>query len=277
MTAFSFQVLVGIYSGFYANWFALIIGSISFVFLFRCLKRSTKSNFITYPILVILLLLSHVYTWAMVAIVTFLFLLVMLRLKYYRRKNIILLLLIILSPVAIDAIRTAMTGSIGGISSSLQFAPQLTTRPGGGASSSVFAPQSSLAQLASFRSNILDTTEHYLGGLFGNFIILALGIYWLFKASRAEPYNIFIMIFLSIGIVPLLFSDWILQTRVFYNIPFQIPAAIGLYYIIRQRERQQRIKGIMTLVPICIWLIAISIVSVSNFYPVEPHHLIRIA
>jgi hypothetical protein len=274
MTVFSFQVLVGIYSGFYANWFALIIGSFSFVFLFRCLKRSTKSNFITYPILVILLLLSHVYTWAMVAIVTFLFLLVMLRVKIYPRKNIIVLLLIILSPVAIDAIRTAITGSIGGISSSLQFAPQLTTRPGGGGTSSVFAPQSSLAQLASFRSNILDTTEHYLGGLFGNFIILALGIYWLFRANRAEPYNVFIMIFLSIGIVPLLFSDWILQTRVFYNIPFQIPAAIGLYYIIRQprQQQQQVMKGIMTLVPICIWLIAISIVSVSNFYVVPPPH-----
>lgn len=278
MTAFSFQVLVGIYSGFYANWFGLIIGSFSFVFLFRCLKRSTKSNFIIYSILVILLLLSHVYTWAMVAIVTFVFLLVMLKVKYYRRKNIILLFLIILSPVAIDAIRTAITGSIGGISSGLQFAPELTTRPGGGGtSSSVYAPQSSLGQLASFRSNILDTTEHYLGGLFGNFIILALGIYWLFKASRSEPYNTFLMIFLSIGIVPLLFSDWILQTRVFYNIPFQIPAAIGLYYIIRQRQQQQMMKGIMTLIPICIWLVAISIVSLSNFYLVEPVHHIRIA
>jgi hypothetical protein len=77
------------------------------------------------------------------------------------------------------------------------------------------------------------------------------------------------MIFLSIGIVPLFFSDWILQTRVFYNIPFQIPAAIGLYYIMRQQ--QQMMKGIMTLVPICIWLIAISIVNVSNFYVVPPH------
>jgi hypothetical protein len=35
MTAMSFQVLNGIYSGIYANWFALIIGYFSFVFLFR--------------------------------------------------------------------------------------------------------------------------------------------------------------------------------------------------------------------------------------------------
>jgi hypothetical protein len=270
MTSLSFQVLVGIYSGFYANWFALIIGSFSFVFLFRFLKRPTKSNFIIYSILVILLLLTHVYTWSMVAVVTVLFLLVMLKLRYYRRKSVLLLLLVVLSPAIIDAARTAATGAVGGISSSLEFAPKLTTNPGGISPGLQFFPQSSLAQLASFRVRLLDTTEHFLGGLFGNFIILALGLYWLFRSKRAEPYNIFIMIFLSIGIVPLLFSDWVLQTRVLYNVPFQIPAAIALYYVLRQ----QQTKGLLTLLPICIWLIAISIVNVSNFYlvPPPPHH-----
>jgi hypothetical protein len=67
------------------------------------------------------------------------------------------------------------------------------------------------------------------------------------------------------------FSDWILQTRVFYNIPFpfQIPAASGLYYIIKQHPT----KGLMILLPICIWLIAVSIVDVSNFYRVIPHQI----
>jgi hypothetical protein len=267
MTAVSFQVLVGIYSGFYANWFALIIGYFSFVFLFKFLKRPSKLNFITYSILVILLLLFHVYTWAMVAAVTVLFLLVMLKFNYYRRKNIILLLLVVSSPGVVDAVRTVSTGSIGGISSSIQFASQLTPHTAGSSSGSQYAPQLGLEQIASFRANLLDTTEHFLGGLFGNFIILALGLYWLFRANRVEPYNIFIMIFLSIGIVPLFFSDWILQTRVFYNIPFQIPAAIGLYYIIKQHP----MKGMMILFPICIWLVAVSIVDVSNFYRVIPH------
>jgi len=267
MTAVSFQVLVGIYSGFYANWFALIIGYFSFVFLFKFLKKPSKLNFITYSILVTLLLLSHVYTWTMVAVVTSLFLLVMLKLNYYRRRNIILLLLVVSSPAIVDAVRTGITGSIGGISSSIQFASQLP-HTAGRSSGSQYAPQLSLEKFASFRANLLDTTEHFLGGLFGNFIILALGMYWLFRADRGEPYNIFIMIFLSLGIVPLFFSDWILQTRVFYNIPFQIPAAIALSYIIKQH----RMKGMIMLFPICIWLLSISIVDLSNFYPVMPHN-----
>ena len=268
ITAVSFQVLIGIYSGYYANWFALIIGYFSFVFLFKFLKRPNKLNFVTYSILVILLLLSHVYTWAMIAAVTVLFLLVMLKFNYYRRKNIVLLLLVILSPVAVDIIRTSITGSIGGVSSSLQYFSQLTPGRSGVSSPNLYAPLLSLGQFASFRDNLLDTTQHYLGGLFGNFIILALGFYWLLRANRVEPYNIFIIVFLSVGIVPLFFSDWILQTRVFYNIPFQIPAAIALTYIITQ----QQMKGKMILLPICIWLIAISIVELSNFYPVTPHH-----
>ena len=187
----------------------------------------------------------------MLVAVTALFLIVMLKLNYYgSRRNLILLLLVILSPVLIDVIRTSTTGSIRGISFAVEFS------------------QSDLGfkQLASFRANLLDTTQHWLGGLFGNFIILALAFYWLLKADHRAPHNIFIMIFLSVGIIPLLFSGWTLQTRVFYNIPFQIPAAIGLYYIVKQHQR----KGIMILLPICIWLIAISIVALSNFYPIAP-------
>jgi hypothetical protein len=67
------------------------------------------------------------------------------------------------------------------------------------------------------------------------------------------------MIFLSIGMIPLFIGDWTVQSRVYYNIPFQIPAAIALNHI------KERLKGTMILLPICLWLISISIVAVSNF------------
>ena len=82
-------------------------------------------------------------------------------------------------------------------------------------------PGNFIPQFASFRANLLDTTLRRRP--IRKFHSAALGLYWVFKADRHEPYNIFIMVFLSIGIVPLFFSDWVLQTRVLYNIPFQIP------------------------------------------------------
>jgi hypothetical protein len=249
LTAISFQTLIGIYAGLYANWFALIIGNLSIVYLFKFLKAHGRLNFIAYSILVILLLFSHVYTWSIFALVMATFLIVMLMLNYYRRKYIILLLLVIFSTVVVDVVRMNLTGSTGGIERDIQAYNYYGVGP---------------KQFFMRWNNIVDTTEHFHGGLLANFIILGLGLYWLFRANHTEPHNIFLMIFLSVGIMPLFFGDWLVQTRVFYNIPFQIPAAIGLNYI------KQQSKGTMILLSVCIWLTAVSIVSVSNFYPALP-------
>src|SRR5206468_12297769 len=64
LTAVSFHTLIGIYSGIYANWLALIIGYMSLVFLIRFLKISNKLNLIVYSLLLIFLVFTHVYTWS---------------------------------------------------------------------------------------------------------------------------------------------------------------------------------------------------------------------
>jgi hypothetical protein len=250
LTAISFQTLIGIYAGFYANWFALIIGYLSIIYLFKSLKAPSRLNFIAYSILVILLLFTHVYTWSILAIIMTIFLLVMLKLNYYQRGNIILLLLVVLSSVVVDVTRFKLTGSTSGIEGDIHLS-YLEMGP---------------KQFFIRWNNIIDTTQHFLGGLFGNFIIIALGLYWLFRANYLESYNIFIVIFLSIGIIPLFLGDWTVQSRVFYNIPFQIAAAIGLNYV------KQQSRGFMMSLSICAWLVAISIVYVSNFYPTSISH-----
>src|SRR5215469_9535476 len=161
MTVVSFQVLDGIFSTLYANMFALVIGYLSFVFLFRFLKTPSKLNIITYSILTILLLLAHVYTMIMIASVTVIFLLVMLRFNYYhvKRKNIILLLLIVSSPVIVYAMKTAITGSNGGITAFVTF---VSPRPHSSNVPDSNVPRLSF-QFASFPANLVDSTEHYLG------------------------------------------------------------------------------------------------------------------
>jgi len=67
-----------------------------------------------------------------------------------------------------------------------------------------------------------------------------------------------------VGIIPILFGNWVMQTRLLYDIPFQIPAALALTYIIKQEN------GFVRSLPIFIWLVAISIKSVSDFYFVSP-------
>ena len=248
LTAVSFQMLIGIYGGLYANLFSLIIGYLSFVFLIRFLKKPSRINFIAYILLMMLFVFSHVYTWTIFTLVMSIFLVLMYKLNHYEKKRIILAFLVILLSISIDISRTIVTNAPGGISHDVALASN------GGAG---------LSQLMMSWSTLIDTMQNYGGGQFGNFIILMLGLYWLFKSDLREPTNVLLAIFLSIGTLPLLFGSDLIQSRVFFEIPFQMPAGIALAYISR------KINGLMVS-SICIWIFAISIKMVTNFYFVPP-------
>lgn len=247
LTALSFQVLIGIYAGFYANWFALIIGYVSFVFLFRFLKKpNNKLNLVVFSGLVVLLLFSHVYTWSILVIIMGIFFVSMLVLHYYHRKAIILLLLVILASVIVDIARMTLVGSAGGVEEDIEVAKVTGVGP---------------EQFTLRWSNLLRTMYSFVGGQFSNFLVFALGLYWVFRSNLRDPSTIFLMIYLSVGLLPFLLGDYVIQTRVFYDIPFQIPSAIGLAFI-----RKQTPGGLIVAIPICLLFLDISIMAVSNFY-----------
>ncbi len=202
-----------------------------------------------YSVLQVLLLFSHVYTWTIFTIVAVIFLLVLLKLNYYRKQSIVLLLLVVLSSVVIDVARTTITGFSGGIEADIAVSKSV------GAGFNQFSLR---------WSNLVYATQVYLGGQLSNPIILVLCLYWLFRADLRQQSSIFIVVFFSLGFLPLFIGDIVIQSRVFYDIPFQIPAAIALTYLWRQSN------GTLLLLPIGIWLIAISINAASNYYFVPP-------
>jgi hypothetical protein len=116
-----------------------------------------------------------------------------------------------------------------------------------------------IGQLTKLWSNLQNSTQIYLGGLFSNFIIIGLGLYWVFRSRLSEPSSVFLIIFLAVGFLPLFFAQWIVQSRVFYNIPFQIPSAIALAYIMNNPN------GRLISLGSCLWLIAVSIKALFNF------------
>jgi hypothetical protein len=250
ITAISFHMLIGIYAGFYANWFALIIGYLAFVILFKFLKNSGKHYFFIYSLLMVLLLFTHVYTWTILTTITGIFLLIMIKLKVYNKKRIFLLLMILSSVIVIDIFRMNLTGtSTSGIQEDIYIA-----KSGIG-----------IDQFAQRWSNLVFTIQINFGGLFSNFIIFALGLYWIIRANLKDPGTIFIIIFLSIGIIPLFFGNTIVQSRVFYDIPFQIPAAIALSNI-----KKNNIMGTLIASSISIWILDITIKELVNMYLILP-------
>jgi hypothetical protein len=259
--AVSYHTLVGIYAGFYANWLALIVGYISIAFLFRYLRTGRHFDIILFSALLIGVLLFHVHTWTVLAAVAGVFLVAMLIIQKNKNKNknnignnnpftksrvrIIWLLLAILVSIGVDIAKVSLTGSSGGLEQDIDIAQR-----GLG-----------IEQFNS-RFDILDATMHgSLGGVFSNFIILILGLFWVLKSNMREPGTIFLMIFLSAGLVPLYIGSWTLQVRVLYDMPFEIPAAIALYYI------SSRVgSSILVTLAACTWLVAVSLVTVMNYY-----------
>jgi hypothetical protein len=253
--AVSLHTLAGIYGGFYANWLALIVGYISIVFLFRYLRSGRRSDIVIFSILLIGVLFFHVYTWTILAAIAGVFLLTMLVIqnkqkkntnnhKYFPNRRIIwLLLFAILPSIVVDVSKVLLTGSSGGLEQDIELAQR-------GLGIEQF----------NLRWEILNTTiYHSLGGVFSNFIILLLGLFWVLKSNMREPYTVFLIIFLSAGIVPLFFGTWHIQARVFYDIPFEIPAAMSLYYI------SKRSGSMLVILAGCTWLVAISLFTVMNY------------
>jgi hypothetical protein len=249
LTATSYQLLIGVYAGFYANWLAIIIGCISSTFLFRFLKNSRKRDLIVYGVSLLTIMLTHTYTWTIFVIVFTIFLVVMPAIKDYSRRSIALLLIVTLFSVAVDIARISITGSISGIVGDTELASDLT----------------GLEQFAQRWNTLVETMYIHFGGQFSNFILLSLGLYWLFSSDLRKAPNIFMFIFLSIGLLPLFAGNWLLQVRVLYNIPFQIPAAIALTYMNKQGHTYR-----IFLPAIITWLVAASITAVSNFYLIPP-------
>ena len=216
LSAISFQTLIGIYSGFYANWLALILGYSAFGLLVRCLKRPSKIGLATLGLLMIGLLFAHTYTWTIVLSIAFVFLFVLHALNYYPRKHFLLLYLVLSSSIAVDVLKSSWTGSSTGLEADV---------------SKGFGHGLGISQFSNRLGTLAETVQTYYGGAYANIAILGLVMYWLVRSNLRELTNIFIMISLSTALIPLFIGDWVLQSRVLYEIPFQIPAAMSLYYI----------------------------------------------
>jgi hypothetical protein len=165
--------------------------------------------------------------------------------KLFTKRRIIWLIVAILLSLVVDVTKVFLIGSSGGVEQDVQLA------------------QTNLGiEQFSMRERILQVTMHdSLGGVLSNFIILILGVFWVLKSNIREPSTVFLMIFLSVGMVPLIIGSWTLQVRILYDIPFEIPAAIALYYISARAGSSRLVTSAAFT-----WLVAVSLVTVMNYY-----------
>jgi hypothetical protein len=246
------HILIGIYAGFYANWFSLIFGYMVILFLFKLTKEPKKIHFFFFSLLLTVLIFCHTPTWTVYMYVIALFLVVLFLKNRKKNKKMIQYAFLCLLPSVFTDIARLLFIDNSGIQQEISFA---MTREVG------------IHGIDTIWHNLIETAYLTLAGEIANPIILMLIIYWIYTTKVKENYTIFFAIFFSLYTLPLLFADGQIQARFLYEIPFQIPAAVALT---RLKDREGSFMCIM----ICLWLIAVSIYMVSNFYLVVPERFL---
>jgi hypothetical protein len=242
------HILIGIYAGLYANWFALIWGYLALIFLFKLIEKPERFNILIFSALIIVVLFSHSQTWTIFIYVIGLFTVVLFfKNKKENTKTVKYILIAILPSIIVEVFRLFLT-NFSGVSQEISFAMNREV---------------GLHGLSTIWDNLINTSHLYLAGQIANPIILLLIIYWLYITKIKTSYVIFLIVFFSLYTIPILFADAAIQARFFYEIPFQVPAAIALTVL---RER----TGNYLPFVICLWLVVMSIYMTRNFVLVIP-------
>jgi hypothetical protein len=238
------HILIGIYGGLYANWFALIWEYLAILFLFKLLDEPKRIELVIFSIILSILILSHTPTWTILLYVigSYLILNFFFIKRRARKKNFVLIFFSIMPSIIIDIFRMLFINT-SGIKQEIGFAIQREVGIHG---------------LNTIWHNITATTHFTLAGLVGSPIILLLLVYWLLIAKTKEKNAIFFLIFFSLFAIPFIFGDQQIQSRFYFEIPVQIPAAIALMTL---RER----TGPLIPIAICLWLIVMSVYMTVNF------------
>ena len=217
---FSPQIVVGEYAGFLANWIALVMVYFALYFLIRGWETNNRNHAIhSFGILFVLLLLimlTHLYTWTHFLAVMLLFggmSFVFARKSVAAPKIKILLLLIVVG----------------------------TMFPMDYAKSSYFSTPAATASDSAIATNIMPqdtntrwdrlffTMSSYVGGFLSNPALLLLAVIWMLKADLSKGLERLLISMFFISALPIAVGSVEFQTRVLYNIPFQIPALLALY------------------------------------------------
>jgi len=242
LTICSFQLVSGIYAGFYANLIALIPGFISFIILVNVLSKPSMGNISLYLSTLIILLFCHVYTWSIIVLVTIIFLLLDLVKHYHLRKYVFVALLIISASAVIDIARISVTGTTG-------LEEDIKTVK------TIFGIENYPNRWA----ELSRVSYVHLGGLLGNFLMLSLAVYFAVTINAEKnPFLYIILIFFSIGLFGLFLGNYIMLSRLIFNMPIQVAAALSILNI------KNYTKNYTPSIAIIISLLAISVRQYLN-------------
>jgi hypothetical protein len=254
MTAVSHQIIIGFYTAFYSNWMALITMSISIIFLLKSMRNPDHKNLALFATFTTLTLFFHSYVWSYYIVVIALFLIWSAVQKKSRKESLKIIIILGIITSGIIAIDVAKS-HVGGASNI--FEKDLSN------------PVTSVGfnEFADKWHNLNTTFVVYLGGFLTNSAVLLLVFLWTLKANYTNDSDRFFLSMLFVSLLPILFGDFVVQSRILYNIPLQIPASIMMYKLYNSPKTP---FGKPLLIVIILMQFNYALRAMANMYFVAP-------
>lgn len=254
-TSLSSQPLVMIYGGFFANFVALSIAYPTFLCLSRIWKKGASMTTVVPAVaLLAALLFTHVYTWTWFIGILIIFGIISLvaeRKTEHRRLllgKIVAIAIIILSSVLIDYAKVTTLGSVGGLERDI----------------SIAGDSISYQQFFLRWNNISYTFSTYLGGFVISIVYLIIAVYWSLKFKHDKTFDRIALSSVYLLAFVFLFGDYVLQARLFLNIPIGIIIGLVLYSTILQSKRLDHKARVLLVLTITVFSIHYLFTSFSN-------------
>ncbi|MCS6767914.1 MAG: hypothetical protein RMJ59_01595 [Candidatus Nitrosocaldus sp.] len=239
LTIFSYHFIVGIYAGFFANWLALIVMYATLTLLLMYIRTGRILHLLYMFLCLEVVMLLHVYTWTYLIAGLLLFTLVTLivyKLVGKKEQDVgidlkryIFILLIVAASVFIDIARAEVLNVFSGVETNVILADK-----GVG-----------YEQFLARWNNLKYTFTTYVGGYFTNVPLLLLTLIWIIRANIKTVEDRLILSMIYIGSFAVIFGDYVIQTRIFYNLPLHIAGAAGISMLLASYIHQDYDKTLI--------------------------------
>jgi len=246
-TAFSFQLTVGMYGGFFSNWVCLIFLYLAWGFLFWSMRKGSWSLLGAATLFQVCVLFAHVETWEMTIGIAAVFVVITFARSLARKRGFL------------DAkmmLTFLVTSVVAGLSRNFALR-----------SNFAFAEVTGLSQahlsgpfVWEFWRILNRTLLSEMGIAFTNPVMLFLacvgGLVLAFDDRRVSRFLIACVVAVT---VPFIFGDWVIQTRILYNLPIQVFASLGLFVLLKltgtlvgKRREAAVIKGLLLVLVVLV-------------------------
>lgn len=269
--AFSPQIVVGVYAGFLANWIAIVLAYLMLYYIIKNWKSDDLQKTIAYSTIIfglsLLIMLVHVYTWeyllAFIAVFSILSYIFARNSVAHTNIKVLILLIIICTTLVIDYY------------SKSQIVDNYQTAIG--ANSAVVKNIENVQDQESILSRLSFTLHTYVGGFLSNPAVFLLVLPWAVGANPKRVLDRILLSMLFMISMPILIGSVEFQTRLIYNMPFQMPAALiaaSLVAIPRSASlsetRWQVNNRILLVIAVTIMMACFAIRAMVNLYLITP-------